>query len=340
MTTIHLGAFLILTPMVFLPVRNLSYTSLIGIISAASLVVVVMYDGLSKDERPGSLRDPMDTDIFPSDWKTVPLSFGLIMSGFAGHAVFPTIYKDMAEPKRYTGVVNYSYGITFVMYLLMAASGYAMFGITTMQEITQNIVNVPGYDPLLNKLAVWLIAVNPIAKYALTLNPVSLTWERHLLKRGSLEDWCNSGRGRRTAIYILGRCTVSALVVIIAIIFPGFDRVMVSSIAVQDWSWVHFSPRRILFLPHLGHLPARLPPTPVWSLHSRHSATLRTDLAHYLVLTGDGWHRVEPPPTSHCVKLSKLWGRFNLCMVGWVVEVSGGVQIVVDFVLLSYEFNI
>ncbi|RUS23927.1 hypothetical protein BC938DRAFT_474387 [Jimgerdemannia flammicorona] len=103
-------------------------------------------------------------------------------------------------------------------------------------------------------------------------------------------------------------------------------------------SWA-VSPRRILFLPHLGHLPARLPPTPVWSLHSRHSATLRTDLAHYLVLTGDGWHRVEPPPTSHCVKLSKLWGRFNLCMVGWVVEVSGGVQIVVDFVLLSYEFN-
>ncbi|RUS23928.1 hypothetical protein BC938DRAFT_474388 [Jimgerdemannia flammicorona] len=34
----------------------------------------------------------------------------------------------MAEPKRYTGVVNYSYGITFVMYLLMAVC--VMFGWT------------------------------------------------------------------------------------------------------------------------------------------------------------------------------------------------------------------
>ncbi|RUS32491.1 transmembrane amino acid transporter protein-domain-containing protein [Jimgerdemannia flammicorona] len=59
MVIIHFGAFLILTPTVFLPIRNLSYASLIGIISAASLVIVIMYDGLSKNERPGSLRDPM-----------------------------------------------------------------------------------------------------------------------------------------------------------------------------------------------------------------------------------------------------------------------------------------
>ncbi|RUS32490.1 transmembrane amino acid transporter protein-domain-containing protein [Jimgerdemannia flammicorona] len=135
MVTIHLGAFLILTPMVFLPIRNLSYASLISIISAASLVVVIIYDGLSKSEKPGSLRDPMETDIFPSDWKTVPLSFGLIMSSFAGHAVFPTVYKDMADPKQFNSVVNYTYAITFVVYLLMSASGYTMFGITTMQEV-------------------------------------------------------------------------------------------------------------------------------------------------------------------------------------------------------------
>ncbi|RUO96374.1 hypothetical protein BC936DRAFT_142146 [Jimgerdemannia flammicorona] len=42
-----------------LPTRNLSYTSLIGIISAANLFVVVMHNRLSKDVSPGSLRDSM-----------------------------------------------------------------------------------------------------------------------------------------------------------------------------------------------------------------------------------------------------------------------------------------
>ncbi|RUS31994.1 hypothetical protein BC938DRAFT_476539, partial [Jimgerdemannia flammicorona] len=96
----------------------------------------------------------------------------------------------------------------------------------SLYQITQNLAHTPGFDPILNKLVVWLIAVNPIAKYALTLNPINLTWEIDLLSWDSLEDWCNCGRGRRTAVRVLGRCAISALVVTIATIFPGFDRVM------------------------------------------------------------------------------------------------------------------
>lgn len=59
MSTIRILSYFLLTPMVFLPVRHLSYTSLLGIVSAASLVVVVMVDGWTKAEKPGSLRDPM-----------------------------------------------------------------------------------------------------------------------------------------------------------------------------------------------------------------------------------------------------------------------------------------
>lgn len=49
----------ILTPTVFLPIKKLAYTSLIGIIGCVSLVIIVLYDGLSKEQRPGSLFDPM-----------------------------------------------------------------------------------------------------------------------------------------------------------------------------------------------------------------------------------------------------------------------------------------
>lgn len=58
-----------------------------------------------------------------------------MMAGFAGHAVFPSIYRDMQEPKQYDRMVNITYGITTAVYLTMAAAGYLMFGSQTMQEV-------------------------------------------------------------------------------------------------------------------------------------------------------------------------------------------------------------
>lgn len=67
----------------------------------------------------------------------VPMSFGLIMAGFAGHAVFPTIYRDMKAPAEYKKMVNYTYIVTAIVYMTVAASGYAMFGSATMQEVVK-----------------------------------------------------------------------------------------------------------------------------------------------------------------------------------------------------------
>lgn len=57
--TTRIISFCILTPTVFLPIKKLAYTSLIGIIACISLVIIVLYDGLSKETKPGSLFDPM-----------------------------------------------------------------------------------------------------------------------------------------------------------------------------------------------------------------------------------------------------------------------------------------
>lgn len=55
----RLISFCVLTPTVFIPIKKLAYTSLIGIIGCVSLVVIVFYDGISKEAKPGSLFDPM-----------------------------------------------------------------------------------------------------------------------------------------------------------------------------------------------------------------------------------------------------------------------------------------
>ncbi|PHZ15739.1 uncharacterized protein RHIMIDRAFT_224050 [Rhizopus microsporus ATCC 52813] len=224
--TTRLISFFILTPMLFLPIRHLSYTSLLGIISAFSIICVIVYDGVNKETAPGSLIEPADTEIFPSNYMTVPLSFGLIMAGFAGHAVFPTVYRDMENPKQYRTMVNWTYVATTIVYFGVAACGYLMFGSQTMQEITQNIVSIPEYNQTLNRLAVWLIAMNPIAKYGLTVNPVNISWQLWLLKGTHLEEWCIKGRWREPMIMFIGKITVSAFIVVLAYVIPGFDKIM------------------------------------------------------------------------------------------------------------------
>ncbi|KAI9363156.1 transmembrane amino acid transporter protein-domain-containing protein [Pilaira anomala] len=223
---IRVISFFILTPTLFIPVRHLSYTSLLGILSVFSLLFVIIYDGLSKPHAPGSLHEMADTSISPEDWMTVPMSFGLIMAGFAGHAVFPTIYRDMKSPKLYNKMVNYTYLVTALVYMTIAASGYAMFGSSTMQEITQNIVMIPEYNQTLNRLAVWLIALNPIAKYGLTLNPVMISWQVGLSNNPTVENWFSRASYRRPLVMSIGVIFTSALIVLLAYLIPNFDKLM------------------------------------------------------------------------------------------------------------------
>lgn len=51
-------AFLVLTPMLFVSVRQLSYASILGIMIALTILFVMVTDGLSKPHAPGSLLEP------------------------------------------------------------------------------------------------------------------------------------------------------------------------------------------------------------------------------------------------------------------------------------------
>ena len=53
-----------------------------------------------------------------------------------GHDIFPTLYRDMQNPAQYSRVINYTYILTAIIYLLIAVFGYVMFGHTVMQEVS------------------------------------------------------------------------------------------------------------------------------------------------------------------------------------------------------------
>jgi vesicular inhibitory amino acid transporter len=101
--------FLRLIPTVFVPLSLLSVTSILGIISTLFIVGVVFTDGLSKREAPGSLWDPAKTSMFPDSANALAVSFGLLMAGFSGHAVIPSLAKDMVDPSRFDEMINWSF---------------------------------------------------------------------------------------------------------------------------------------------------------------------------------------------------------------------------------------
>lgn len=167
---------LFVLPTMFLPLRWLSPVSVIGIISVVTLFSVVLADGLIKPEAPGSLRDPIPPALGPQ-WMRLPLSFGLIMSGFSSHPIIPSLFKDMRNPKQFRLMLNWAYVGATIIYLGMGLIGYLMFGREVSDEITRNLAHTKGYPRVLNKVALCLIIINPLSKFALAARPVVTTIE-------------------------------------------------------------------------------------------------------------------------------------------------------------------
>ncbi|PNS17590.1 hypothetical protein CAC42_8133 [Sphaceloma murrayae] len=168
---------IILVPLSFLPLRLLSFSSVIGIISCTLIVLTVFLDGLLKPDAPGSLRSPMPTSLFPENWATIPISLGLLMSPWGGHSVFPNIYRDMRHPYKYRRAVNITYATTTLIDVFMAVIGLIMFGDTVRDEITSNILLTTGYPAWLSVLICICIAVIPLTKIPLNARPIISTIE-------------------------------------------------------------------------------------------------------------------------------------------------------------------
>jgi vesicular inhibitory amino acid transporter len=157
-------AGVILTPLSFLPLRVLSFSSILGILSTVSIFLIVLINGLLKPEFPGSLLDPAPTYAFPQSWLTLPLSFGLLMSPWGGHGVFPNIFKDMRHPHKYNRAVNITYWFTYLLDASMMVVGILMFGDGIMDEVTTNILELTGYPEGTKVAMVAFIAIIPLTK--------------------------------------------------------------------------------------------------------------------------------------------------------------------------------
>ncbi|KAF9270392.1 hypothetical protein L218DRAFT_31509 [Marasmius fiardii PR-910] len=168
---------LLLIPTVFLPLSVLSYTSLLGITSTVLLVIVVLGDGLTKKDYPGSLWSPAPTSLKFSSWTNLGLAYGLFMAGFSGHAVIPSLARDMANPEDFDSMINWAFIVATSIYTLIGYVGYLMFGESISDEISMDLLKTPGYNPYLNEVALWMLVVSPLSKFALTTQPLNAALE-------------------------------------------------------------------------------------------------------------------------------------------------------------------
>ncbi|AEO57654.1 amino acid transporter [Thermothelomyces thermophilus ATCC 42464] len=227
---------LILMPLNFLPLRLLSFTSFIGIFSCFTIVLILILDGLMKPTSPGSLIEPAKTYLFPANWLTLPLSFGLLMSPWGGHGVFPNIYRDMRHPYKYARAVKTTFTFTYLLDATTAVTGLLMFGDSVRDEITSNILLESSYPRALTALMCLCIGIIPLTKIPLNARPIVSTLELLLgLNRQTVAaeyDYPYShglvgrGMGFRGVMKVAVRVAVILMFLGIAVLFPAFDSIM------------------------------------------------------------------------------------------------------------------
>ena len=221
---------LVLIPLGFVPLRLLSFSSILGILCCFGIVLAVFADGLIKPDSPGSLREPAQTFLFPANWMTLPISFGILMSPWGGHSVFPNIYRDMRHPYKYRRGVNVTYVFTFSLDIFMAVIGLVMYGDGVADEITRSVLTTDGYPSWIGVFIVICVAIIPLTKVPLNARPIVSTAELFLgldvRAMSTSESMTGLSGYTRGVLKIVVRILITVLFVILAIAIPGFDTIM------------------------------------------------------------------------------------------------------------------
>lgn len=220
-TALSISLVVVLPTAFITRVEFLSYFSLVGICSALTLLIVLTTEGVRTVPQPphfeGSFLHPVHTEE-TTGLDRWPLVFGLSMVGFAGHAVFPSLYDEMEDATEYPLVIDLTYLFVTAVYIAIAMMGYLMYGLHTQEMVTLNFE--PGY---LTLFATWLVVINPATKYALTLHPVVTSAENFMLPILTKTD---DSTWKNFCFRLLIRASMCGLTLVIAVSLPSFARIV------------------------------------------------------------------------------------------------------------------
>ncbi|PON21697.1 hypothetical protein TGAM01_v209435 [Trichoderma gamsii] len=215
-----------------LPLRWLSYTSVIGIFSTFCIVCVVIADGLVKTEAPGSLWQPATTHLFPTNWLALPLAYGLMASPWGAHSVFPSIYRDMRHPHKWGRGVAITFSFSYVLDTCLGVIGILMFGDGIKEAITSNIIRSSGFPEGLTIFMCICVTIIPLTKLPLNARPLITTadvlcglHQSHHHHHSAPSPADRQSDFIKSCLRGLVRVVVVLILLCISILFPAFDSV-------------------------------------------------------------------------------------------------------------------
>ncbi|UKZ68698.1 uncharacterized protein TrAtP1_009721 [Trichoderma atroviride] len=216
-----------------MPLRWLSYTSVIGIFSTFCIVCVVIADGLVKTDAPGSLWQPATTHLFPKNWLALPLAYGLMASPWGAHSVFPSIYRDMRHPHKWGRGVAITFSFSYVLDTCLAVIGILMFGDGIREAITSNIIRSSGFPEGLTIFMCICVTIIPLTKLPLNARPLITTADvlcglhqsHHHHHHSAANPADRQSDFIKSCLRALVRVVVVLILLGISILFPAFDSV-------------------------------------------------------------------------------------------------------------------
>lgn len=220
-------AFLILTPFSFLPLKILSHISLIGIISTVSLVILIFFCGIIKHTAPGSLLDPVESNLFPPTMLNLFVSYGIILGPFGSHSLFPALRADLVTPQDFPKCLKTTYTVGFLADASMAYLGFFMFGAGIMNEITQSVLVTSGYPKIVYFLTSLFVSLIPVAKTPINALPIiNITEFLCGLTHQQLEYSGKSVTKGTLAMRSIIKIGVNFMFVVLGILYPEFDKII------------------------------------------------------------------------------------------------------------------
>ncbi|KAJ0031609.1 hypothetical protein Pint_14285 [Pistacia integerrima] len=199
-----LSGFMISPSMCLNDLSVLSYVSAGGVLSSLIVVVCVFCVGATK-----SVGFHGKGRLF--NLNGLPNAISLYTFCYGAHATFPPIYNSMRKKKQFPMVLLLSFIICTITYLAMAILGYLIYGQNVQSQVTLNLPT----EKVSATVAIYTILAGPIAKYALTVMPISTAIESRL--PANYQD--------SKSISLIIRMALLLSTVVLAAVFPSFQSV-------------------------------------------------------------------------------------------------------------------
>eukprot|EP00581_Thalassiosira_minuscula_P012237 CAMPEP_0183716206 /NCGR_PEP_ID=MMETSP0737-20130205/10193_1 /TAXON_ID=385413 /ORGANISM="Thalassiosira miniscula, Strain CCMP1093" /LENGTH=648 /DNA_ID=CAMNT_0025945439 /DNA_START=297 /DNA_END=2243 /DNA_ORIENTATION=+ len=158
--------------------KLLSYLSAVGTFATVAVVSSVVLSALVMFSIAGAAGTEREYKLYSNDG--LPLAMGIVAYCFSGHAIVPSIYSSMQRPQEFERMIDLTYGVVLLSCLLVAISGYYMFGDDVEDQITISLEKESESADILMTALTWLMILTAISKFTLTMFPLALGFEEML----------------------------------------------------------------------------------------------------------------------------------------------------------------